>query len=154
MVGFLCLGCLPPLPRFSLEGTLLPGLHSPLQSLLRNGTGDMLTVWTWEWSRGRGGISKKVGALGGSLRAWRGILAPAFSHPKKALISPLDCPSPAPFPSQGALCLRHPSMDSTSVHGILQARILEWVAIPFSRGSSRSRDQTQVSRIAGRCFNL
>ena len=31
------------------------------------------------------------------------------------------------------------------VHGILQARILEWVAFPFSRGSSQPRDQTQVS---------
>ena len=37
-----------------------------------------------------------------------------------------------------------------SVHGILQARILEWVAILFSRGSSPARDQTQVSCIAGR----
>ena len=36
--------------------------------------------------------------------------------------------------------------------GILQASILEWVAMPFSRGSSRPRDQTQVSRIAGRFF--
>ena len=35
------------------------------------------------------------------------------------------------------------------VYGILQARILEWVAIPFSRGSSQHRDQTQVSHIAG-----
>ena len=35
-------------------------------------------------------------------------------------------------------------MDYT-VHGILQARILEWVAFPFSRGSSQPRDQTQVS---------
>ena len=35
------------------------------------------------------------------------------------------------------------------VHGILQARILEWVAIPFSRGSSQPRDWTQVSCIAG-----
>ena len=34
--------------------------------------------------------------------------------------------------------------------GILQARILEWVAFPFSRGSSQPRDQTQVSHIAGR----
>ena len=39
-----------------------------------------------------------------------------------------------------------------TVHGILQARILEWVAFPFSRGSSQPRDQTQVSRIAGRFF--
>ena len=38
------------------------------------------------------------------------------------------------------------------VHGILQARILEWVAIPCSRGSSQPRDWTQVSHIAGRLF--
>jgi len=41
-----------------------------------------------------------------------------------------------------------------SVHGILQARILEWVAIPFSRGSSQPRDQTQVSHIAGGFFTV
>ena len=39
-----------------------------------------------------------------------------------------------------------------TVHGILQTRILEWVAVPFSRGSSQPRDQTQVSCIAGRFF--
>ena len=38
----------------------------------------------------------------------------------------------------------------SSVHGILQARILEWVAFLFSRGSSQPRGQTQVSHIAGR----
>ena len=38
------------------------------------------------------------------------------------------------------------------VHGILQARILEWVAFPFSMGSSQPRDWTQVSCIAGRFF--
>ena len=42
-------------------------------------------------------------------------------------------------------------MDYT-VHEILPARILEWVAFPFSRVSSQSRDQTQVSHIAGRFF--
>ena len=42
-------------------------------------------------------------------------------------------------------------MDYT-VHGILQARILEWVAFPFSRGSSKARDGTLVSRIAGGFF--
>ena len=46
------------------------------------------------------------------------------------------------------------SPPSSSVHGILQARILEWVAISFSRLSSRPRDRTQVSHIAGRHFNL
>ena len=38
------------------------------------------------------------------------------------------------------------------VHGILQVRILEWVDVPFSRGSSQPRDRTQVSRIAGGFF--
>ena len=42
-------------------------------------------------------------------------------------------------------------MDYT-VHGILQARILEWVAFPFSRGSSQTRDRTGVSCIAGGLF--
>ena len=42
-------------------------------------------------------------------------------------------------------------MDYT-VDGILQARILEWVAFPFSTGVSQPRDWTQVSRIAGRFF--
>ena len=40
----------------------------------------------------------------------------------------------------------------SSVHGIFQAKILEWVAIPFSRGCSRLGDQTWVSCIAGRSF--
>ena len=48
------------------------------------------------------------------------------------LSDPMDCGPPA-----------------SSVHGILQARILEWIAIPFSRGSSRPRAHTQASRIAG-----
>ena len=53
------------------------------------------------------------------------------------LCNPVDCSPPG-----------------SSVHGILQARILEWVAISFSRGSSQPRDRTQVSCIKGRCFNL
>ena len=44
------------------------------------------------------------------------------------------------------------SLPGSSVHGILQARILEWVAVPFSRGSSQSRNRTQVSCIAGGFF--
>ena len=42
----------------------------------------------------------------------------------------------------------------SSVHGILQARILEWIAIPFCRGSSQPRDRTEVSCLAGRRFTL
>ena len=59
--------------------------------------------------------------------------------------------------SQSCLTLCNPmdcSPPGSSVHGIFQARILEWVAISFSRGSSQPRDQTQVSHIAGRCFTI
>ena len=52
--------------------------------------------------------------------------------------------------AQSCLTLCDP-VDYT-VHGILQARILEWVAFPFSRESSQPRDQTQVSHIAGGFF--
>ena len=53
------------------------------------------------------------------------------------LCDPMDCNPPG-----------------SSVHGILQARILEWVAIPFFKGSSRPRDGTQVSCIAGEFFTI
>ena len=51
------------------------------------------------------------------------------------LCNPMDCSPPG-----------------SSVHEIVQARLPEWVAIPFSRGSSWSRDQTQVSHSAGRFY--
>ena len=54
-----------------------------------------------------------------------------------ALCDPMDC-----------------SLPGSSIHGIFQARVLEWVAISFSRGTSRLRDRTLVSRIVGRCFTV
>ena len=53
------------------------------------------------------------------------------------LCNPMDCSPPG-----------------SSVHGILQVRILEWVAIPFPRGSSHPRYQNQVSCISGRFFTI
>ena len=58
-------------------------------------------------------------------------LSPVYTlvmHTCPTLCDPMDCSSPG-----------------SSVHGILQARIMEWVAMPSSRGSSRPRDQTHVS---------
>ena len=58
---------------------------------------------------------------------------------------------------QSCPTLRNPmdhSPPGSSVHRILQARILEWVAIPFSKGSSRPRDRIWVSCIAGRFFTI
>ena len=67
---------------------------------------------------------------------WASSVLVAQSCP--TLCDPMDC-SPPGF----------------SVRGILQAqRILDWVAIPFSRGCSRPRDWTQVSRIANRFFTI
>ena len=77
--------------------------------------------------------------------------------------------SPSPLGKEDKwikLCVRAKSLQSrptlrdlvdcsppgSSVHGILQTRILEWLVIPFSRGSSQPRDWTQVSCIASRFF--
>ena len=46
------------------------------------------------------------------------------------------------------------SLPGSFIHGIFQARVLEWVAIFFSKGSSQPRDRTWVSQIAGRCFTI
>ena len=46
------------------------------------------------------------------------------------------------------------SLSGSSIHGVFQARILEWVAVSFSRRSSWPRDWTQVSLIVGRCFSV
>ena len=62
------------------------------------------------------------------------------------LIAPQLCPSlcnPTDYTPPGS-----------SVHGVLQARILEWVAISFSRGSMRPRSWTQLSSTAGRFYNI
>ena len=53
------------------------------------------------------------------------------------LCSPMDC-----------------SLPGSSVHGIFQAIVLEWIAISFSSGSSRPRDRTRVSRIVDRRFTV
>ena len=59
------------------------------------------------------------------------------TQPCPTLYDPMDC-----------------SLPDSSVHGIFQARILEWVTIPFSRGSFQPRDRTQISCIAGRFFTI
>ena len=46
------------------------------------------------------------------------------------------------------------SLPGFLVHGIFQARIVEWVAISFSRGSSQLKDRTQISCIVGRLFTI
>ena len=68
----------------------------------------------------------------------------SFIYPAAAAQSLQSCPTQCDP-------MDHSPPDS-SVHGILQARILEWAAIPFSRGSSWPRDRTQAFHIASRFF--
>jgi len=59
--------------------------------------------------------------------------------------------------AQSCLTLCNPmdcSLPGSTVHGVFQARILEWIAISFSRGTSQTRDWTWVSRIVGRRFTV
>ena len=79
--------------------------------------------------------------LGGQLPLFSSNLLPNLFEKVQVLVAQL------------CLTLCHPmdcSPPGSSVHGILQARILEWVAILLSRGSYQPRDQTQVSCITGR----
>ena len=70
-----------------------------------------------------------------------------------------DSLSLSPFPLKICVCMKVAQLYLTlwdsvdyTVRGSLQARILEWVAFPFSRASSQTRDQTPVSHIAGSFF--
>ena len=69
------------------------------------------------------------------MRKWKSGSEVSQSCP--TLCDPMDCSPP-----------------SSSIHGILQARILEWIAISFSKGSSQPRDRTHVSRIVDRHFTV
>ena len=69
--------------------------------------------------------------------SWWFLLLSEVAQSCLTLCDPMDC-----------------SLQLYSVHGIIQARVLEWVAISFSRGSSQPRDRTWVSWIVGRCFTI
>ena len=72
-----------------------------------------------------------------NLQKWYEVKWSEVAQSCPALCNPVDC-----------------SLFRFSVRGIFQARVLEWVAISFSRGSSWPRDWAQVSHTVGRCFTL
>ena len=91
--------------------------------------------------------SQAVSTWPGVLQAWEkasklkdSTTRGSLKHGKKERKVAQSCPT-----------LRLPG---SYIHGIFQARVLEWVAISFSRGSSRLRDRAQVSRIADRRFTI
>ena len=78
---------------------------------------------------------------------------PTFTHDQQAQTQ--HCPAKKLKVTQSSPTLCNPmdySPPGSSAHGICQARILEWIATPFSRGSSQPRDRTQVSHVAGGFF--
>ena len=87
------------------------------------------------WVRGRSRIANQVYFHDFSFKCMKVKVSVTQSCP--TLCDPMDCSPP-----------------DSSVPGILQARTLEWVAIPFCRGSSWPRDQTWVSCMAGRFFTI
>ena len=103
----------------------------------------ILQLITWAVNSGQLCLKKKIihfVLLKGSFQMTgaRGLKRlEGVSRSVVTLCDPMDCRPPG-----------------SSVHGILQARILERVAIPFSRGSSQPRDWTRVSCIAGRFFTI
>ena len=106
-------------------------------------------VWALEWNVRRGwrmemkpqegntGLAGKVDEPWGKSLENESEVKVLVAQSCQTLCDPMDCSPPG-----------------SSVHGILQARVLEWVAILFSRISSLRRDRTQVSHIAGRFFTV
>ena len=88
----------------------------------------------WEWDRG----SERNESTYFSFYTFQCVVLAFVAQPRPTLCDTMDCSPPG-----------------SSVCGILQARILGWITIPFSRGSSQPRDRTQVSCIfAGRFFTI
>ena len=102
----------------------------------------MRTNWPWNWrlylKQSRWCWSEHWWSISVTLRADQpseSVSEVAQSCP--TLCDPMDC-----------------SLPGSPVHGILQAIVMEWIAISFSRGSSQPRDRTQVSHIVDRCFTV
>ena len=96
-----------------------------------------------------------MGILQGRILEWVAMLSSrGSSQPKSPKLQADSLPAKPGKPilkvAQSCPTLCDPM--GYTVHGILQARMLEWIAFPFSRGSSQPRDRTQVSCIAGGFF--
>ena len=124
-------------PLSSLQSTLLS-----LTSIYSSSKWGLFSLTDFTNSYCMNTMQQGYGDQGINRRAWVPTLqyrqeVKVKSLSRVQLCDPMDCSQPG-----------------FSIHGIFQARVLEWVAISFSRGSSRPRDWTQVSCIAGRHFTI
>ena len=121
----------------------LPHCRQILYHLCHQGNPTILEWVAYPFSSGSSGPRNWIGvscSAGGFFTRW--VIRKAQSESEVA---------------QSCLTLCHPidcSLPGSSLHGILQARILEWVAISFSRRSSLPRDLTRVSHIVSRHFTV
>ena len=91
-------------------------------------------------------------AIASATRSMSSVLKPRVVHAGVPRRTPLV--TNGDLGSRGTVFLFAVMLARSSVHGVSKARILEWVAFSFSRESSRPRDQTQISHIAGRFFTI
>ena len=95
-------------------------------------------LWGSRWRETEGRKRREGGKLEGRKVFYSSLKSKVLvTQSCPTLCDPMDCSPPG-----------------SSVHGILQARLLEWLTIPFSRESSQSRDWTQVPCIEGRFFTI
>ena len=118
------------------------GLEDPLEKEMA--THSSILAWRIPWTEEPGGLNNnnyirderlKQRPRRNSINRWRKVKESEVSQSCLTLCDPMDC-----------------SLPDSSVHGIFQARVLEWIAISVSRGSSQPRDRTRVSCTVGRRF--
>ena len=124
--------------------------HPAVQAALKSVPQTSHTLWYYGYlqrEKTPGGIYSKS--------SWKNQNVSRQGHLQQKLIVVVGVVVVKGIHSYPTLCNPlHCSLPGSSVHGILQARILEWAAIPFFRVSSQLRDQTQFSCIAGRFFTV
>ena len=113
--------------------------------MLRNCHQNIVLIPRWTWEDVGDVAETDCAAVSGAAGDSHAPLLPILVLKMKVIVA------------QSSPTLYYPmdwSPPGSSVHGILQARISEWVAILFSRGCLQPRDRTQVSCIAGGFFNI
>ena len=120
------------------------GGEDPLEK--RMATHCSILAWRIPWTEEPGGLNNnnyirderlKQRPRRNSINRWRKVKESEVAQSCLTLCNPMDC-----------------SLPDSSVHGIFQARVLEWIAISFSRGSFQPRDRTRVSCTVGRRFTV